>query len=342
MRRRTVLAVAAGTLLPLTRRQLLAGSIAVAAGAAAARAPARAVRLGWLVSGEDRSRGTWLALFLKHMRELGYVEGLNLTLLLPGDSSGSGAAPIAALLAMKPDVIVVASVTDLVGLRAAHSSVPVVMTWVADPVAAGFAASLARPGGNVTGASAGVGAGLAFGLKMKWLELLRTLLPSLDRIGVLLDDSPDHPASLLTLAQGAKGMGIDVLSATGRTAAGVGLAIDDMARRGAAAIVVLGGLQNGSLRSEIGRAALHARLPSIGPNRAYADQGLLLSYGPSPQQQFELAARYVDKIANGARPGELPIEQPSRFELVVNRKVAAALGTKLPTELLLRADEVVG
>lgn len=319
----------------MRRRLMLASLVLMANASAMMQSPGRSVRLGWLVPNQDRATGDWLQLLLKSLNELGYAEGRNLTMLLPANRMAP--TRFQEVLAMKPDILVTATLGELDALHRIEKNVPIVMTFVNDPVEAGLAASLARPGGNVTGASSGIG----HELYSKRLELLRLALPGLKKVGVLLSDNPDHEAVRGAVQEYAKAAGLGVASATGRTPQEIHAAMESLAKQGAGAVIVLGGTQHATNRVEIGKAGLQSKLALIGPARAYTDAGFLMSLGPSPQQQFHLAARYIDKIAKGAKPGDLAIEQPTKFEMVVNRKTALALHLKLKDELLLQADEVI-
>ncbi len=302
-----------------------------------ARSPQRPMRLAWLFTGQISLKSGSVQTLLKELNALGYVEGRDVTMLFPRPGQDAYLNPYQELLAQKPDIWLVGDVVALQTLKENGNTQPVVITWINDPVAAGFASSLAHPGGNVTGASGGIG----HGLFVKRLELLRSVSPSLKRVGVLLSDDPNHAVVLSVLEAHGREVGVSVISAKGQTEQDLRQAIASLARQGATALIVLGGHLQSTLRRPIAAAAQAARLPAISNNRSYVLDGLLLSYGPSGQQQYQLAARYVDKIARGAKPGDLPIEQPTTFELLVNRKTAEALGIKLKQDLLLRADEVI-
>ena len=210
------------------------------------------------------------------------------------------------------------------------------MTFSPNPVQFGFAASLAHPGGNITGLS-----DQAQELLGKKVELIRLIAPGTKRIGVLMINSAGHRESLDVLSRAAKTAGVVVSAEQVPSAAELEKAVRSLKKKGISAVVIFGGPPFVGLRKAIAGLATRSKMFTISPTRAYVDDGGLLSYGSSPSQQNELAAGYVDKILKGAKPGDLPIQQPTKFELVINRKTADALGMKLSPELLLRADEVI-
>jgi putative ABC transport system substrate-binding protein len=277
--------------------------------------------------------------YLRVLRDLGYVEGRNLVIewrfaenrveLLP--------ALAAELVRLKMEVIVANGTPATRAAQNATTTIPIVMT-VGDPVGAGLIASLARPGGNTTGTSS-----LDVDLTLKLLELLLSVAPTTSKVAVMVN--PDNTAQFRTLklAQAAAPrFGISVLAVEPRTAVEIENGFSVMAQQGAGAVLVApDSLLFTSLRRQIAELAAKNRLPSIGGETQYAEAGCLLSYAANGAHLWQRAAIYVDKILKGAKPGDLPVEQPTKFDLVINLKTAKAIGLTIPQELLLRADKVI-
>ena len=327
----------------MRRRALL---VALATGLAApCRALAqRVARVGYLALHPRGSAPQETADdFLAGMRELGYIENQNMVVDF---RNGGGRAESLVdrareLVANKPDVIVAYGAVDVQAVLQATRTIPVVMIYAPDPVALGFAASLARPGGNVTGLSR-----LAPELTAKRLELLREVRPGLARVAVLWDLGLG-PIERLDLL-GWRNAGAMQSLASGRISLPVRESRDldaafAAASRGGAGAVVLGP-ESVLLRAEIGRItalSIKYELLTIAERDVYARGGVLLAYGPDLHEMARRAATFVDKILRGATPGEIPIEQPTKFELVINMKTAKALSVAIPQSMLLRADEVI-
>jgi putative ABC transport system substrate-binding protein len=276
--------------------------------------------------------------FRDGMRDLGYVEGRNLIIEWRfGEGKVERLLELAAdLVRMKVDVIV----TQAQGTAAAQkatASIPIVSAVFQDPVGSGSAASLARPGGNATGLSP-----YSDDFVAKFLELLMIMAPKASRIGVLENpDSPSNAGYLTAIQAAAPKLKVAVLPTSARTAQEIEQSYARMSReRVRAAIILPDGFYLQQVR-QLAELAVRYRIPSIWGGRQYPDAGGLMSYGFSPPDNYRRAAAYVDKILKGAKPGDLPIEQPMRFEFVINRKAAKALGLAIPQELLLRADEVI-
>jgi len=278
-------------------------------------------------------------LFLKGMRELGYVEGKHFVIEARYADGKAGPLPdfAAELVRLNVDIIVANGTPVYHALRQATKTIPIVITVSADPVSEGFAASLARPGGNFTGLSSA-----NVELTPKHLELLMTAVPRLSRVAVLMNPAHSgHPARLKIIQAAAQKTGMQVLPVDAPTPDGIERAFGTMARERAGALIILGDSFFVQQIRQIAELALKHRLPSIYVNRDFADAGGLMSYGQNQTDNFRRAATYVDKILKGAKPGDLPIEQPTAFELVINRKTAKAFGLTIPQELVLRADRVI-
>jgi ABC-type uncharacterized transport system substrate-binding protein len=324
----------------LTRRQVLR---ALGAGALAgplaslAQSQARIRQIGFLAA-DSASTGHFES-FRRGMRELGYVDGQT-CVIRPGFADGRYErlpALAADLVRAKPDVIVAGTTLGVQAAKKATASVPIVMVAIPDPVGEGFVASLARPGGNITGLTTIVTEASA-----KHLELLRLVLPKLSHVGVLIN--PSNPSDSLILEQvggAAFSSGIKVSSVEAASVPEIDAAFGAMTRTRAEAAIVAADPFFDVQRDRIARLAISSRLPTIYSNRELTEAGGLMSYGQNLADQYRRAAAYVDKILKGAKPSDLPVEQPLVLELVVNRRTAKALGLALPTELLLRADQVI-
>jgi putative ABC transport system substrate-binding protein len=241
-------------------------------------------------------------------------------------------------VAERVDVIVAMPAAGAVAARRATASIPIVVVSVADPVRLGLASSLAQPGGNLTGLSFSVGLESI----TKALQLFREEVPAASRIAVLTN--PNNPAQAVAVAdieKAGRALGLELQFVQAGNAAEIDLAFAAMARERVTALFVAPESQFVLHRARLAELAAKHRLPSMHGVRENVDAGGLLSYGPSLSAQSRRAAAYVDKILKGAKPGELPIEQPTTFELVINQKTAKALGLVIPQSVLLRADEVI-
>ncbi len=278
-------------------------------------------------------------LFLQGMREHGYVEGKNLVIEARyGDGVSERLPGLAAeLVQLKVDVIVATGTPVYRALQQVTRTVPIVITVAADPVGEGFAASLARPGGNITGLATG-----SVELYPKFIELLKIAVPKLSRMAVLWNPGNNsHPARLKQMQDIAQKAGIHALGVGGRTADEIERGFATMTRERAEAVVIVNDTFFIQQARQIGELTLKHRLPSIFGNTEFVDAGGLMGYGQDRLEPFRRAATYVDKILKGAKPGDLPIEQPTRLTLVINRKTAKAIGLTFSQELLLRADRVI-
>jgi putative ABC transport system substrate-binding protein len=277
--------------------------------------------------------------FRQGMRELGYVDGKNLVIEWRSAEGKSERLPGLAteLVNLKVNVIMTAGTASASAAMKATTSIPIVIAAVPDPVGSGLVKSLARPGGNITGLS-----NLGSELGLKHLEMLLGMVPRLSRLAVLVNPTnPSHAPFLKHVQTAAPKTGITILSLDARDPQEIENAFAQMARQKAgAAIVAPDSFFIQQLRQIADLAAKH-RLPTISGQRAYAEAGGLMSYGTNLADLFRRAATYVDKIFKGAKPADLPVEQPTKFELFINGKTAKTLGLTIPNELILRADRVI-
>jgi putative ABC transport system substrate-binding protein len=306
--------------------------------AAEAQQGAKVARIGWL--GLDPERGTHLRVaFLEGLRDLGYVEGRDFVIesRYTGGSLERALAAAAELAAVKIDVIVAGTTPMALAAKHATRTIPIVFTSASDPVTSGLVNSPARPGGNVTGLSF-----LSAELVGKHLELLTQALPGVNRVAVLWQPRERPGKDMLRGADvAARPLGLRLHFVEVPKPDDFDRAFSEVAgaRVGALAFMT-SGMFFIEQRRLVDLAAKH-RLPTVWPFREAVDAGGLMSYAPHLPDLFRRAATYVDKILKGARPGDLPVEQPTKFELVINLKTAKALGLTIPPSLLLRADQVI-
>jgi putative ABC transport system substrate-binding protein len=241
------------------------------------------------------------------------------------------------LVRLEVDLIVALNTRAAYEAERATRTIPIVFASISDPLGSGLVANLARPGGNATGVSVGLDDTI-----VKHLDLMRATVPSLSRLGVLLNpDSPLNASLLEHLQSHGKGVGVSVAAVPARSVDEMQAGFPAMKAAGAQGTLVFDDALFITYRRELADAAARAKLPAIAANREYADAGLLYSYGGLITEQFRRAAYYIDRIFKGARAGDLPVEQPTRFFFVVNLRTARALGVALPQDLLLRADVVI-
>lgn len=299
----------------------------------------RVYRIGFLVPRSSANFGGRVEAFRAGLRELGYVEGKNLAIEWRFADGDYGRLPALAheLIQSKVDVLVVDSTPGVKVAHAATTTVPIVMISVGDPVASGFVASLSRPGGNITGLSNVVG-----DVSAKYVELLHAAVPGLKRIAVLTNpDNSTHPKIASQVRTAATTIGVKVSPIAARTPADIEAGFGTIRKEGAGALIVLGDPFFGQQGRQIGELALKNRLPTLLTNRSLAEAGGLMSYGQDLTEHYRRAATYVDKILKGASPRDLPVEQSTKIEFVINLKTAAALGLTIPPPILLRADDVI-
>ena len=295
-------------------------------------------RIGYLGGGSPELEKAWLDAFLQGLRELGYFEGKNIVVERRYASGRYDQLPELAgeLVRLKTDVILAASTPVAVGVKKVTSTIPIVMV-VADPIGTGLVSSLAKPGGNLTGLS-----DFHADLITKRLELLKEIVPSVSRIAFL-----SNPASLTCslqmkdLAAVAPALGVTLFSLEAKTPDDFGPSFSTIKKQRAAALLVCGDRMFNTHRRQIFDLTTKQRLPAIYSTKEYADAGGLMSYGASFPDLYRRAATYVDKILKGAKPADLPVEQPKKFEFIINLKAAKQIGLTIPPNVLARADKVI-
>jgi putative ABC transport system substrate-binding protein len=306
---------------------------------AQAQPPKSTARVGYLSSTTAEAARGFLAAFRQGLREQGYGEDKNM--LLEQRYAGGRYERLPALAAelvdLKVDVLVVGGAPAARAAKTVTNVIPIVMAYVADPVGIGLVANLARPGGNVTGLS-----DFNAGVVVKRLELLKELVPKASRIAVLLNPAnPTHPLQLKLMETAAPILGVTLLTFEATRVDQIDRVFAAMAAARPGALVQIGDPFLGSQQRKILDLVAKIRLPAIYSTRTQAEQGGLMAYGTDFEDLHRRAAVYVAKILNGARPGDLPVEQPTKFELLMNLKTAHALGLRFPPSLLLRADRVL-
>jgi putative ABC transport system substrate-binding protein len=310
-----------------------------AANPAAAQRTPEMRRIGVLASYALLPEYRFPTVFRQALAELGWVEGANMALdwrEAKGDSDVA-AETAAELARTNPDVIVATAPVFVIAAKRATGVIPIVMVNTADPVQLGIVESLVRPGGNITGTST-----QSAEVSLKQLDLLIELLPGSKRVAVLtVAANPWHPIALAGLETGARRLGLELTPVRIRASDEIGSALDGIVANGAHALVVLADPVTFNHRRTLAELAARNRLPAVYALREYAEAGGLMSYWAEAATLYRRTAAYVDKILKGAKPSDLPIEQPTRFELIVNLKTAKALGLTIPPSLLARADEVI-
>ncbi|MFO1324086.1 MAG: ABC transporter substrate-binding protein [Burkholderiales bacterium] len=277
--------------------------------------------------------------FARGMSDLGYVEGRNLVIDSRSAEGKVERLPALAddLVRTKVDVIVTGGTVATAAAQRATGTIPIVMGGSADPIGNGLIKSLAHPGGNITGLST-----LRTDASPKLLELLRSVVPGLSRVAVLVNPTnTSHGLVETGIRSAAQGTGLTIVPVQARSVPELEKAFSAIARDKVGALVVMRDGVFLEQRRQIAEFAMKNRLPTISDNREYVDAGVLMSYGPSLADQFRRTAAYVDKIFKGARPGDLPVEQPTTLEFIVNQRTAKAVGLAIPQSVLLRADEVI-
>jgi putative tryptophan/tyrosine transport system substrate-binding protein len=327
----------------MTRRELIAllGSTAVSwpLGVRAQQGQ-HMPRIGVLMNlaADDKEGQARLIAFVQALSELGWKNTNNVQIdtCWGGGDTGRFHQCAAELVALAPDIILAASASTMDPLLNQTRSIPIVFAQVPDPVGSGYVTSLARPGGNVTGFTQ-----FDFGIAAKWLELLKTIEPSLTRVIVLRDVDTTGAGQFGAIQSAAQSIGIEVSPTGVRVTSDIENAVMNFARFPKGGLVVTGSAPAAAHRDLIITLAARHRLPAIYPFRYFANSGGLISYGPTTIDPYVRAAGYVDRILKGDKPADLPVQAPTKYELVINLKTAKALGLDVPPTLLALADEVI-
>jgi putative tryptophan/tyrosine transport system substrate-binding protein len=324
----------------MKRREFIGiiGGAAAWSFAARAQRPARVPIIGVLGGATASAESQRTAAFVHRLRELGWIEGRTVAMEYRwAEGRGARLVEIAAEFAhLKVDVILATGTAPALAAKQATPAIPIVFAFAGDPLGTGLVASLIQPGGNVTGMS-----NLGTDLVGKRIELLREIVPHLRRLAVLANAG--YPAAMLEMEEiqrAARALGLEVAAFEVRQSNEIAPAFEALKSR-AEALFLVGDPLMTSNRIRINTLALAARLPTIYVQREYVDAGGLVSYGANFPDLFRRAAEIVDKILHGAKPADIPVEQPTKFELVINLTTAKALGLEIPLTVLARADEVI-
>jgi putative ABC transport system substrate-binding protein len=319
---------------------LLGGAAAVWPLKARAQQGERAQHVGMLVNGSeaDAEVAARVATFRKALQDLGWIPGTNMRVDARfGGNDDDLREKAKELVELAPGVILASSSVAVAALQGATQSVPIVFVAVVDPVGSGFVSNLARPGGNATGFT-----NFEYGLSGKWLELLKEISPSITRAAVFRDAaSPAEVGMLAALQSAAPPFGVELSTIGMRDAGEIEHEIVAFARASNGGLIVLGSALANIHRDLIIQLGAQHRLPAVYPDRIFVNNGGLISYGPDRTDQFRRAATYVDRILKGERPADLPVQAPTKYELVVNIKTAKAQGLTIPPAVLARADDVI-
>ena len=325
-----------------TRRELLLATGALlAAPLAGAQQPARVYRIGYVSFTSPPVSTPAENAFRQGLRELGYVEGKNVIVEVRYAEGRTERVSglVAELIGLKVDVLLAGSTPVALAAKKATATVPIVFAGVLEPVESGIVASLARPGGNITGVAVGVGSS---GFAGKYLELLKEAAPDISHVAVLFNSA--HPAAapqVLAIEAAARKLKVKLGVLDAGNATDLDNAFSAIGASGAQGIVMAGNPFFDANRVKLVQFAASKRLPAVYYFKHFVEAGGLMSYGASLEESYRRAAAYVDKILKGAKPADLPVEQPTKFELVINLKTAKALGLTIPQSLLFRADLVI-
>ena len=307
---------------------------------ARAQHPKKIFRIGFIGASSSSTVGHYLEALRQGLGDLGYIEGENIILEVRWAEGSAERFPdlIADLTKLKVDVMVVGGAAGALAAKNARITTPVVFAAVTDPLGYGLIASLARPGGNITGVALAVGEGFSG----KWVELLKETVPRITGMAVLRN--PTHPLADVFLREtqaAARVLGVNLDFFEARDPNEVGGALSRMEKERARALIVTPSPLFSSQQRRIVDFATRHRLPSMFFSKDFVDNGGLMSYGPSFPDSYRRAATYVDKILKGAKPADLPVEQPKKFELIINLKAAKQIGLTIPPNVLARADKVI-
>jgi putative ABC transport system substrate-binding protein len=309
--------------------------------AASAQQPERVRRIGVFLSlaADDPEGQIRVAAFMQGLQEMGRTVGRNIRV----DFRWGANEPeryrrfAAELVALAPDIILAGATSIVAAVQRETRTVPIVFAGIVDPVGAGLVASLARPGSNATGFTM-----FEYGISGKWLELLKQVAPGVTRVAVIRDSTTATGIGQLAALQSvAPAFAVELIPVDGQDAGAIEHGITEFGRSSNGGLIVPLSAAGGVNRELIISLAARHRLPAVYPTRSYIQRGGLMSYGPDPIDQFRRAASYVDRILKGEKPADLPVQAPTKFELVINLKTAKALGLTVPDTVLARADEVI-
>jgi putative ABC transport system substrate-binding protein len=326
-------------MMKILRFCLLTTLLLITVGFVEAQQPPKLPRIGFLIASSRSAIAPRMGLFQQGLRELGYVEGKNIIIERRHADGNSDQLPALAveLVRLKVDVIVTSGPTATRPAKEATSTIPIVMTFDDDPIGSGFVASLAHPGGNITGLST-----LAPGISGKQLELLKEIVPRIRRIAVIGTSTREGTAQSLTEVElAAEAFGVKLQYLDIKASKDIEAVFHAASKGRTDAVLVLQSPVFNSQRAQIADLALKSRLPATYPRREFVEAGGLMSYGVNFTDLDRRAALYVDKILRGANPADLPVEQPTKFELVINLKTAKQIGLTIPPQVLARADRVI-
>jgi putative ABC transport system substrate-binding protein len=325
------------------RRKLV---VAIGAGALAAplacfgqQPAANLRRIAYLTGSSLASNAAYLEAFRKGLREFGYIDGQNISIAYRASEGSEARLPglAAELVRLKVEVIVTGGPQATLAAKKASGTIPVVMTNDTDPVGAGLVASLARPGGNVTGLT-----NISSEVSSKRLEMLKEIVPQLGRVAVFGNATiPGNAQAVQSMQAAARAMGLKLQYLELQNLEDIENAFKALAKERAQALVVFQNFVVSLHAARFLELAAKSRLPAIYGNQQLLEAGGLMFFGPSFFEQYRRAAIYVDKILKGAKPADLPVEQPTQFELAINLKTARALGIRIPQSILVRADKVI-
>jgi putative ABC transport system substrate-binding protein len=327
----------------MRRREFIVfGGAAALSLPAAARAQGSLRKVGVLMNleSEDEEAKARIGTFVQKLKARGWIEGKNLhtEIRWAGESAERYREYATELVLSKPDVLFALASPSVAALQQVTRDVPIIFSNVIDPVGAGFVVSLAHPGGNTTGFTA-----FEYSISSKWLELLKELAPNLKRVAVIRDPliaaGIGQFASIQTLASSSSGL--DLIAINPREPAKIKVALEALARAGDGGVIITASSPTAAHRDLILTLALQMRLPTVSPFRYFTSSGGLTSYGPVTADGVEGAANYVDRVLRGELPVDLPVQAPTKYELVINLKTAKAIDLEVPRTLLARADEVI-
>jgi putative ABC transport system substrate-binding protein len=322
------------------RRQfLIASSALLVAPLVEAQQAAKVARVGFLGAGDATNLANYLGAFRLGLRELGYLEGRNIVIEYRFAEGKYERLPdlAAQLVQIKVDVIVTEGTNSTQAAKNAAKTIPIVMALVGDPVGSGLIHSLARPGSNITGVTS-----LSFDLVGKQMQMLKEIVPGLGRMALLWDPvNTVAVRALKGIETDARALGLELQLIEARAASELDKAFSELAKKRPGALTVASSLMFDGQQRRIADLAAQNRLPAVYTKTAFVEAGGLISYGAHFPDLFKRASVYVDKILKGAKPSDLPVEQPVKFQLVINLKTAKALGLKISRDFLARVDEVI-